>query len=78
MVQNGADVNVRNKYGKPVLMLAIEAGYEDIVELLLENGADINIQDNNGKTALDIAQDEGDQNIVELIEKYQPKRRLEL
>ncbi|WP_167496567.1 ankyrin repeat domain-containing protein [Desulfopila sp. IMCC35006] len=54
LLDQGADVNVKNKDGITALMLASADGYKDIVELLLTQGADVNGLNNNGETALDL------------------------
>lgn len=59
LVQNGADVDVRNDCcGSTVLMLVAGSydNYLDVVSLLINNGADVNARDNEGKTAIDYAQ----------------------
>lgn len=46
-----AEVNLRNKYGKTALMLAIENGHSSIVNKLLSvTNLDVNIQDKEGFT----------------------------
>ncbi len=42
LLENGADVNYRNSFGKTVLYYAIELGDIDIVKILIENGANLN------------------------------------
>ena len=74
----GADINSNNDKGITALMYASQEGHKDIVELLLQKGADITLKNHEGKTALDIAKDKGFTEIVTLLEKYRPKRRLEL
>lgn len=39
LIENGADVNARNKYGDTALMYAVASGYIDIVKLLKAHGA---------------------------------------
>ncbi len=50
-LQDGADVNYKDKNGLTALMLA----QGDILKLLLKNGANLNIQNNQGYTALMLA-----------------------
>ena len=59
LVKSGADVNVRDKQGKTVLMEALPPyGSEATVELLVKAGADVNARDEQGKTVLDIARED--------------------
>ena len=65
LIENNADVNASDKYGKTALMLAVDTANEEIMKLLINNGADINskaqYEDNRtykyrqGYTALAIA-----------------------
>ncbi|ESO93468.1 hypothetical protein LOTGIDRAFT_175546 [Lottia gigantea] len=48
----GADVNIQDKGGKTVLMLACMKNDRKLVEKLLIHGADVNIVDNHGRSAL--------------------------
>lgn len=50
LIENGADVNIKNKEGETALMRADAK----TAKLLIDNGAFINVKNNNGKTALDI------------------------
>jgi ankyrin repeat protein len=45
LLEKGADVNAKNKYGRTALIYATERGYTEIVQLLLEKGADVNAKD---------------------------------
>lgn len=51
-LENGADVNLQNKYGWTLLHIAIRRDRRDIVEYLLEKGADIDMVDGVGWTPL--------------------------
>ncbi|WP_341821338.1 ankyrin repeat domain-containing protein [Wolbachia endosymbiont (group A) of Myopa testacea] len=52
LLENGADHDIRSKYGESPLHEACFKGYDRIVELLLEDGADPNIKDREGKPPL--------------------------
>jgi len=56
LLDRGADVNRRYRYGCTALMGAAEGGHENVVRLLLDRGADINLVNNYGsETALMVA-----------------------
>ncbi|ESO81895.1 hypothetical protein LOTGIDRAFT_88718, partial [Lottia gigantea] len=48
----GADVNIKDKGGKTVLMLACMKNDRKLLETLLIHEADVNIVDNHGRSAL--------------------------
>lgn len=52
LVAQGADVKVKNKWGKTPLHLATREGQTDVVKLLLAHGVDVNAADNDGWTSL--------------------------
>ena len=52
LLANGADVNVRDKYGSTPLFAAAGNGRKDVVELLLAHKADVNAKNNIGWTPL--------------------------
>lgn len=54
LIQNGANVNQANAFGKTPLFYAIEFNRLDIIKLLLDNGANVNQKyiNNNEKLAL--------------------------
>jgi ankyrin repeat protein len=52
LINNGPEVDARDKYNKTALHRAAEEGYEEIVRLLLSKGADVNADANDGKTVL--------------------------
>jgi hypothetical protein len=55
-IRLGADLNAASWwYGETALHMAVNAGREDLVKLLLDSGARINIQDQNGWTPLQCA-----------------------
>ncbi|RFU27471.1 hypothetical protein B7463_g8880, partial [Scytalidium lignicola] len=52
LLDNGANINVRDEHGQTPLHRAAYQGHTAIVELLLSKGADINEADQQGRTAL--------------------------
>ena len=55
LVENGADVNVKNVVGQTPLHEAARCGYFEIVKYLIDKGADINAYDCVERTPLDYA-----------------------
>lgn len=54
-IASGESVNVRDKFGRTPLMLAVEHGNTKLVQLLLQAGADPNIKTDTGLRAIDFA-----------------------
>lgn len=71
LVENGADANLRDKYGRCPLHLACENKesdlHHDCVAYLLGKGADASVQDVHGRTPLHIAAKEGCARCIELL-----------
>ncbi|WP_341755614.1 ankyrin repeat domain-containing protein [Candidatus Tisiphia endosymbiont of Ptychoptera albimana] len=68
LVTRGADINMRNNYGKTPLHDAAEKGYTNIVELLLDKGANVNMQEfQYSNTPAHLAAFFGHGNIVRLL-----------
>jgi ankyrin repeat protein len=66
LLENGADLALKNYFGIPVLHSAAHNGQKAVVQLLLENGADIEAKNESGATALHWAAD-GDHDTVVLL-----------
>jgi ankyrin repeat protein len=66
LIEGGADVNKRTRFGTP-LHIAASVGLKDIAELLIEKGADVNAKPNWDWTPLHSAAEEGHKDIVELL-----------
>jgi len=71
LLDKGADVNARFRYGATALFKAAERGHTEIVKLLLARGADVTIKDTfYGATAMTWALDNGHvETIRALLEK---------
>ena len=64
LLDAGADVNHRNKYGNSALTWASQYGHNKIMERLLDAGADVNHKNTFERTALSIADKNTNVNIL--------------
>lgn len=55
LIENGADVNLKDKRGSTPLYWAAFRNNFEIAKMLLEKGADVNIKNNDGATPRDFA-----------------------
>lgn len=69
LLRAGADPNIRNMFGLPVLMTAIARKQAEVVRLLLDAGADTQVQ-HGSFTPLIYAQMSQDEAIIRMIEKH--------
>jgi ankyrin repeat protein len=68
VLDRGADVNAKFRYGATALFKAAERGHTEVVKLLIERGADVNVKDTfYGATALTWALDKGHTGVVRAI-----------
>jgi ankyrin repeat protein len=51
LLEQGADVNAKGKYGMTALMVAVEGGHTETVKALIDAGADVNAKNIDGWTA---------------------------
>ena len=68
LLDKGADVNAKFRYGATALFKAAERGHTEVVRLLIERGADVTVKDTfYGATALYWATDKGHTGVVRAI-----------
>ena len=71
LLQNGADVNAKDRWDMTPLQWAASQGHVDILHLLVETGVDLEVQANNGSRALHFAALHGHLPFIqELISRY--------
>ena len=66
---SGGDVNLRNRFGWSLLMVAALRGRTDIVQVLLAAGADPAVENNFGDTAVSLARLKGFKRTAKAIER---------
>jgi len=67
LVENGANVNVKQQAGATPLHSAAQNGNLDLLILLLENGAETNARMEGGKLPADLASEKGFKEIAEIL-----------
>jgi len=68
LLDKGADVNAKFRYGQTALFKAAEKGHAAVVKVLLDRGADVKVQDTFYKaTAMTWALDHGHAEVVRLL-----------
>ena len=67
LLENGADLNTRDRWGRTPLMIAAKAGNQEMVEVLLGWEADLHARDQRGYTALMYGAWKGHVEIVRLL-----------
>ncbi len=69
LLERGAEVNARDRYGQTGLMLASHAGHREIVETLIAHRADLNRSAKFGLSALMLAIVAGHAEVARLLAK---------
>jgi ankyrin repeat protein len=67
LIENGAQVNVKQQAGSTPLHSAAQNGNLELLILLLENGADVNVRMEGGKLPTDLAREKGFDDIAEIL-----------
>ncbi|MFD0792959.1 ankyrin repeat domain-containing protein [Mucilaginibacter litoreus] len=67
LIENGANVNVRQVSGVTPLHSAAQNGNLDLLIILLENGAQVDIRMEGGKLPADLAREKGFEEIAEIL-----------
>ena len=67
LIERGANVDARNKYGNTPAHRACAQGCIDCVSLLIDNGADLNSKNDDGDTLLHYAVRNGREEVIKLL-----------
>jgi ankyrin repeat protein/CHAT domain-containing protein len=67
LIDNGADVNAKDKNGYTALMVAVKHDHIELVKLLIDKGVDVNVKHKGNKTALMSAAKRGNTETVKLL-----------
>jgi uncharacterized protein len=67
LLEQGADVDARDRHGQTALMRAAHAGHREVVEILVSSRADLNITAKYGLSALMLAIVAGHAEIAHLL-----------
>ena len=69
LITYGANIEQKNSWGASPLRLAVRAGAQDVVEILLHAGANANAHDEDGKTPLDEASLQKNWEMIKLLKR---------
>ena len=67
LIENGAEVNVKQQAGSTPLHTAAQTGNLEMLILMLEHGADVNTRMEGGKLPADLAREKGFDEIAEIL-----------
>ena len=73
LIDNGADVNAQDKFGRTPLQRTTPWNNLPVARLLVENGANIELQDEDGLTPLQHAKAKGARDITKYLKKVKKK-----
>ena len=69
LLERGADVDARDRYGQTGLMLAAHAGHREVVETLIAHRAKLNVTAKFGLSALMLALVAGHEEVARVLAK---------
>ena len=78
LIKNGANINVKDRWGWAPMSMAAYGGYPDIAKMLIEAGADLEYKDVDGDTPLDLATNKGHTAVVLIIQEELTRRAIEI
>jgi len=64
LVENGADINVRDNEGNTPLMCAINNKFAGIINYLIARNTDLKVANKHNKTAMDLAREKNLMRVV--------------
>eukprot|EP00943_MAST-04B_sp_MAST-4B-sp1_P009031 g9031.t1 len=73
VLELGAPVNYKNKFGNTALHLAAGSGHLDLVEVLCAHGADPGVSDQNGNTPISKAQRHNNVEVANYLRAHETK-----
>lgn len=74
LLDAGEDINEKNEHGETILMLAVDKGHLNMIQILIAKGADVNAKDKEGKSVLMRAQQKGNKQIIQMLKDAGAKR----
>ena len=69
LIEDGANIHVKDGQGRTALHLAAEKGHEGVLQLLIKNGTSAHEKDNRGRMALHLAAKNGHEAVLRLLIK---------
>jgi serine/threonine-protein phosphatase 6 regulatory ankyrin repeat subunit B len=67
LLDNGFDIDVKDKHGSTPLELAVRGGHMTVIRLLLENGSNIHSKNKDQWTVLHQATFRGNEEVVQML-----------
>lgn len=77
LIDKGANVNAKDRYGQSVLYFATISSSPDVIKMLLEKGADPNFKNEDGFSALDVANRQGFEHIKTIFDSFTQSQKLQ-